>query len=167
MNKTQFYIRSSLIALATLMLGVMAGFFWTYTFNVNLAMQQVDGETYATVQSLFNQNVRHSYFFTLFFGSAAVTVLAILANLKHYRRSFFWLLVAAAAIYIGGVIIYTSSVNLPLNAYTESWDISNLPSDWQATRDAWNSANALRVGTSGAAFILGMGALFGRAIVRD
>ncbi len=38
----------------------MAGFFWTYSDNVNLAMLQVDGATYATVQSLFNMNVRHA-----------------------------------------------------------------------------------------------------------
>ncbi len=44
------------------MTGIMAGFFYTYTFNVNLAMLEVDGSTYAVVQSLFNENVRHPMF---------------------------------------------------------------------------------------------------------
>ena len=48
--------------------GVMAGFFWTYSANVNLAMLTVDGATYATVQSAFNRHVRHALFFALFFG---------------------------------------------------------------------------------------------------
>lgn len=55
-------------ALAVLWLGLMAGFFGTYSANVNLAMLQMDGATYATVQSAFNRNVRHALFFALFFG---------------------------------------------------------------------------------------------------
>lgn len=54
--------------LAVVWLGLMAGFFGTYSCNVNLAMLQMDGATYATVQSALNRNVRHSLFFALFFG---------------------------------------------------------------------------------------------------
>ncbi len=49
-------------ALAVLWLGLMAGFFGTYSANVNLALLQMDGATYATVQSAFNRNVRHALF---------------------------------------------------------------------------------------------------------
>jgi hypothetical protein len=38
--------------LAAFVTGIMAGFFWAYTFNVNLAMLEVSGQTYAIVQSL-------------------------------------------------------------------------------------------------------------------
>jgi len=50
----------ALHALAVAAFGVMAGFFWTYSANVNLAMLTVDGATYATVQSAFNRHVRHA-----------------------------------------------------------------------------------------------------------
>ncbi|WP_299873644.1 DUF1772 domain-containing protein [uncultured Cocleimonas sp.] len=142
------------LAIATIAFGIMAGFFWTYSFNVNYAMQQVDGATYAQVQSLFNQNVRHSMFFIFFFGGGAFSVIAILFNLKQRRSVSFWMLVLASVIYIVGVIIYTKQVNLPLNYYTESWNITNLPNDWEATRDSWNSANLLRVVTSFIAFLM-------------
>ena len=59
------------LAAAIIVFGLMAGFFGTYTFNVNLAMLKVDGPTYATVQSLFNQHVRHAGFFSIFFGEAS------------------------------------------------------------------------------------------------
>ncbi len=148
------YVENGTLALAALVTGIMAGFFYTYTFNVNLAMLEVDGATYATVQSLFNENVRHSMFFIFFFGGGAVALLAAVANWQHFRNPAFWLIVVAALIYILGIIVFTANVNLPLNAYTESWNPQNLPADWEATRTAWNQANAIRVGTAGTAFLL-------------
>ena len=142
------------IAVATIVLGVMAGFFWTYTFNVNLAMLQLDGKTYAIMQSLLNQNVRHAAFFLLFFGGGLLPLVALLVNYRHWRQLAFWLVAISAAVYILGIIIFTREVNLPLNAYTESWNPSNLPQDWTTTRDKWNQANAIRVGLSLCSFIL-------------
>lgn len=142
------------VALATIFFGVMTGFFWTYSFNVNYAMLQVDGSTYALMQSLFNQNVRHLMFFVFFFGAGVLAIIAVFFNLKLRRSLSFWLLIGAAVIYILGVIVYTQQVNLPLNYYTESWDVENLPNDWEVTRANWNSANLFRVLTSGVSFIL-------------
>ncbi len=157
------YLENGMLALATLVTGIMAGFFYTYTFNVNLAMLQVDGATYAIVQSLFNQNVRHVVFFVFFFGGGALSVLALAVNWKHYRTAPFWLMAAAGLLYVLGIIVFTANVNLPLNYYTESWDPQALPSDWAATRDAWNTANATRVGVSFAAFLLYLAAFVIRA----
>jgi uncharacterized membrane protein len=154
------------ILIATVAFGIMAGFFWTYTFNVNLAMLEVDGSTYATVQSLFNENVRHATFFAFFFGSGAFSILAVIVNWKHWKTLSFGLLVAACLIYIFGVIVFTSQVNLPLNYYTESWDPQNLPTDWALVREQWNNANAIRVGTSGLAFLFSVTALMLRASIR-
>jgi len=150
------FLENLTIAIATFVFGIMAGFFWTYTFNVNVAMLQVDGETYATVQSLLNQNVRHLMFFSFFFGGGAFSVLALLSNWRHWRSPSFLLLAIACVVYIGGVIVFTSQVNLPLNYYTESWDPQNLPTDWAMIRTQWNQANAIRVGTAGLAFVLSL-----------
>ena len=157
------YLENITLAIAIFTTAIMAGFFYTYTFNINLAMMQVDGETYATVQSLFNENVRHFMFFIFFFGSGAMGVVAILANWRHYKSLSFWLIVVATLVYIFGIIAYTASVNLPVNVYTESWNPLALPPDWEATRDAWNQANAIRVGTSGSSFLLYLIALVIRA----
>ena len=156
-------IENATVAIATIFFGIMAGFFWTYTFNINLAMLQVEGATYATVQSLFNQNVRHFMFFAFFFGGGAFSILAVIANWKRRKTISFTLLAAASLIYILGIIVFTSQVNLPLNAYTESWNPQNLPADWASVREQWNNANVIRVGTSATAFILSVAALANRA----
>ena len=153
------YVENALVAVATIVFGIMAGFFWTYTFNVNFAMLEVDGPTYATVQSLFNKNVRHFMFFMFFFGGGAFSLLALLGNGKHWKTVPFWLLAIACIVYILGVIFFTAQVNLPLNDYTESWDPQNLPADWTAIREQWNNANAFRVGTSALAFVLSVATL--------
>lgn len=160
---TRALFENTSIAIATAVLGLMAGFFWTYSYNVNLAMLQVDGPTYATVQSLFNRNVRHAAFFALFFGGALFPLLAALANLRHWRAPTFWLLLAAALVYGLGVIVFTREVNLPLNAYTESWRPDQLPTDWALTRDQWNAANSTRVWVACTALVLSLGALVLRA----
>lgn len=156
-------VENLLIAASTLVFGIMAGFFWTYTYNINLAMLQVDGETYAIMQSLFNVNVRHAMFFVFFFGGGAFSLLALVGNIKHWRTPAFGLLAAAFLVYLFGIIMFTSQVNLPLNAYTESWNPQNLPSDWSLVRTQWNNANAIRVATSVSAFVLGLLALVSRA----
>lgn len=138
--------------LSSLLLGLMAGFFSTYSFNVNQAMMNVDGSTYATVQSLFNINVRHAGFFLCFFGAGAIPMLTAILSLlsKHYGVAAIWFIVGIT--YIAGIIIYTHEVNLPLNDYTESWDPNNVPDDWQQIRERWNSANMLRTVLSIALF---------------
>lgn len=160
-------LENSSLALAIVMFGVMAGFFWTYTFNVNLATAQLDGATYARVQSLFNVNVRHAMFFSFFFGSALVAVLALILNYKHYRQANYWFLTAATVLYIVGIILFTRQVNLPLNYYTESWNPQQLPPDWQSVREQWNNANALRTLISALAFILSVLALLARSTTKS
>lgn len=151
------------LAITILLFGVMAGFFWTYTFNVNLATLRLDGSTYAIVQSLFNENVRHAMFFIFFFGAGALSILAVVLNYKHVKSVDFWFMVTASVVYVLGVIAFTSQVNLPLNYYTESWNPADLPLDWEATRIAWNEANAIRVGTSFISLLLSVSALCIRA----
>ncbi len=158
-NQKRELIVLGTIAITVVVLGIMAGFFWSYTFNVNLAMLQVSGETYATVQTLFNQKVRHFMFFVFFFGGGLLPVIAISANIRHRKTLSFWLIAIAALVYIVGVIAFTKQVNLPISYFTESWQPANLPDNWAATRDAWNQANAVRVGTSFLAFVMALLAL--------
>lgn len=154
------------IAVASVLLGLMAGFFYTYSFNVNLALLQVDGETYATVQSLLNQNVRHAGFFVCFFGAGGMSLVAAAVNFRRWREASFWLVAIAGVMYVFGVIVFTRQVNLPLNAYTESWSPSALPVDWEAIRTQWNQANAVRVWVSLSSFCFCLAALVLRASVQ-
>jgi uncharacterized membrane protein len=153
------------LVLAVFCLGVMAGFFGTYTGNVNLATQELDGATYAQVQSAFNRHVRHVGFFAFFFGPPLLCLLALTHGWRE-RPGWWWLTALAGLGYALGIVVFTRQVNLPLNHLTESWTPATLPADWAATRDAWNRANAWRTACSALLFALGLGALCVRAAGR-
>lgn len=138
--------------LAVLAMGVMAGFFFAYSANVNLATAAFDGPTYALAQSAFNRNVRHPLFFAAFFGPTLLAVGALAAGWRERRSAWWWLVLAAGLLYTFGIVVYTRFVNLPLNALTESWTPATLPADWTSTRDAWNAANLWRTLASFACF---------------
>ena len=150
------------LVLAVFSLGIMAGFFSTYTGNVNLATQQLDGPTYALVQSAFNRSVRHAPFFAFFFGPPLLCLLALAQGWRE-RPGWWWLVGLVGLGYALGIVVFTREVNLPLNYLIESWTAATLPSDWAATRDAWNHANAWRAAWSALLFALGLAALAWRA----
>lgn len=145
--------------LTVLLLGLMAGFFATYSANVNLATLALDGPTYAQVQSAFNRNVRHAGFFVCFFGPMPLGLIA-LALAWTERRAAWWRLLALSALaYALGIVLFTREVNLPLNHLTESWTPATLPPDWAGVREAWNLANLWRSGLSLALFAASLIAL--------
>lgn len=152
----------SALALAVFTLGLMAGFFGTYSANVNRATAELDGPTYALVQSAFNRHVRHALFFACFFGPPLLCLLA-LADGWRTRPGWWWLVALTGTAYALGIVLFTRQVNLPLNHLTESWTPATLPADWAATRDAWNRANTWRAGFSALLFALGLTALLWRA----
>jgi uncharacterized membrane protein len=144
--------------LAVFWLGIMAGFFGTYSANVTQALLHVDGSVYAVVQGELNRAVRHALFFAFFFPPPAWCVGSVAAGWRM-RGLWSWLLLVAAVLYLAGVIVLTRQVNLPLNSYTESWRTSALPPDWAATRDAWNAANLWRTASASVAFALAITAI--------
>lgn len=150
------------LVLAVFSLGVMAGFFATYTGNVNPATLELDGTTYARVQSALNRNVRHALFFAFFFGPPLLCLLALAEGWRE-RPGWWWLVGFIGLGYALGVVVFTREVNLPLNRLTESWTPATLPADWTATRDAWNMANAWRSAWTLLLFALALGALTWRA----
>jgi uncharacterized membrane protein len=132
---------------SVLFLGLIAGFFLTYSINVSRGLLQFDGQTYAAAQSALNRSVRHSTFFTLFFGPAILCTLSLVDGWRD-RPLWWWLMALCSVGYSLGIILFTHEVNLPLNALTESWTPSTVPQHWSGVRNAWNRANDWRSGCS-------------------
>lgn len=151
--------------LAVFSLGIMAGFFGTYSGNVNRATLELDGATYALVQSAFNRNVRHPLFFVFFFGPPLFCVMSLVFAWRE-RVGWWWLVALIGIAYALTIVVYTAQVNLPLNALTESWTPTTVPGNWTETREAWNSANDWRAIWSAGLFLLSLLALVWRSSSR-
>ena len=155
-STTAFRLSLAVQLLTVFALGIMAGFFGTYSANVNLATLQLDGPTYALVQSGFNRHVRHALFFAFFFGPLPLGLLALATGWRQREQAWWWLMAATVLAYALGIVWFTREVNLPLNQLTESWTPATLPADWATVRDAWNRANLLRAVLSAGLFALGL-----------
>ncbi|WP_051237559.1 DUF1772 domain-containing protein [Ottowia thiooxydans] len=151
-------------AATVFVLGLMAGFFATYSANVNLATHELDGPTYALMQSALNRNVRHALFFSAFFGPLILGSLTLLSACKECRRRWWGLHAGVVLAYALGIVLFTREVNLPLNYFIESWAPATLPMDWNETRDAWNRANLVRAFLSTILFAVSLGLLSLRLI---
>ena len=155
-STTAFRLSLAVQLLTVFALGIMAGFFGTYSANVNLATLQLDGPTYAMVQSGFNRHVRHALFFAFFFGPLPLGLLALATGWRQRQRAWWWLMAATVLAYALGIVWFTREVNLPLNQLTESWTPATLPTDWATVREAWNRANLLRAVLSAGLFAFGL-----------
>ena len=107
----------------------------------------------------FNRDVRHVLFFVVFFSPPLLCALTAFAAWSARKQGWFWCMLIAAIVYALGIIVFTQLVNLPLNAYTESWNPNALPADWPRVREQWNAANLLRSVVSMGAFLLAVLAL--------
>lgn len=135
------------------MLGIMSGFFWTYSINISRAFKNLDENTYAIVQSLCNIHVRNWSFYSFFFGTGLMGVVNLIWYSKDYAKKYYYFILLAVLLYLFGIIIYTKNINLPLNYYTESWVVGKIPSNWIETRNNWNKANNYRTICSFVCFI--------------
>ena len=145
-------------------LGIMAGFFATYSANINLATAALDGPAYALIQSSFNRNVRHALFFVFFFGVVPLGLCLLVLSGAERQRRWWWLVALGVVAYLLGIVVFTRAVNLPLNALTESWTPATVPADWAQVRDAWNRANLWRAVLCAGLFVLGLWTLVDRLL---
>ncbi|MBK6866971.1 MAG: DUF1772 domain-containing protein [Burkholderiales bacterium] len=152
MNHAPFVVLRRTEWLALLLLGLMAGFFFSFAVDVAPAMASLDAATYIAAQQSINRVVRNAVFGGVYFGSALLPWLAAGAALwaGWQRRALRWALIAL--VYGAAVFWLTRSVNVPINDALAAWDPQHPPADWQAARGRWNEANLVRAWASAACF---------------
>jgi uncharacterized membrane protein len=143
--------------LATLLLGLMAGFFFAFAVDVAPAMRQLDAQGYITTQQAINQAVRNALFGAVYFGSALLPLVtaALWFIARDKARAAAWAVVAV--IYAAGVFFLTREVNVPINNALATWNPLAPPADWAVARDAWNSDNLVRTWVAAGCFAAAVG----------
>jgi uncharacterized membrane protein len=102
-------------AVAVILLGMIAGFFYAYACSVTVGLAKADDRTFIGVMQAINANVRNAGFAVSFFGAFAVTALAGLLGLRRWRSPATILLALAAIIYGIGGLALTMGISVPLN----------------------------------------------------
>lgn len=139
-------------ALAILLLGLMAGFFFAFAIDVAPAMAKLDAVQYVTAQQWINKVVRNVTFGGAYFGAALwpFMVVAVAFFSGRRRAALGWLLIAIG--YFVAVYWLTRSINIPINNELATWNAAAPPGSWLQARDTWNRSNGWRAMASALAF---------------
>lgn len=130
---------------ATLMLGVMAGFFYAFSVTVMPGLDNSDPTTAVQAMQGINMAVRNPVFFATFFLSPVIALAAAMAAFASGCRSAATWLTLAGLTYIGAAISPTALVNVPMNNALALLTASDATSAiWRAYSVDWTMWNHAR-----------------------
>ncbi|MGG7567217.1 anthrone oxygenase family protein [Rhodovulum sp. DZ06] len=148
-------LRRALVFPFILSLGLMAGFFFAWSFSGANGLARVPAAVYVEAMQAINEAVRNAWFGAAFFGAIPLGALAVAAGGRAARP---WL-AAALALYLGAFAV-TALGNVPMNREMALWDPAAPPVDVAAFLARWTWLNHLRLGLSLAGFALALPALW-------
>ena len=132
--------------LTTVLAGLLAGFFYTWSFTIMQSLDMVDEKIASAAMNSINANIRNGWFASIFFGSPIATILSVVAVIKSKKKEVY-LWVSLAAVFAIATFIITFSIHLPLNA-----ELAN-GLEWSSYVGRWVQWNHARMVTSLLAFV--------------
>jgi uncharacterized membrane protein len=150
---------------ALLASGIMAGFFWTYSFTVMWGLDRTDPRSAIDSMQGINLAVPNPMFLLFFMGLPLLLIAAAILFWQTGQTASLWLFAASTLLYLIGGIGITGAVNIPLN---DGLARVTVPTDIAAARDIWTTYTAawmpwthLRTALTALAFALaGLGLFF-------
>ena len=120
---SSFMYAQELLAVTTILSGLMSGFFFAYTFSVNLGLAKLNNKEYLTAMQSINKEVLHSIFYTSFFGTLFSLIISSIMYFDIHSPKFLLIFFSCIS-YVIGVFGITAIRNVPLNNKIERFDIS-------------------------------------------
>ncbi|MGH3489030.1 MAG: DUF1772 domain-containing protein [Actinopolymorphaceae bacterium] len=141
------------LLVATLIMGLSAGFFYAWACSVMVGLRHADDRTFVSAMQWINLKIINPWFLASFLGAFVLTLLAVVLHLG-YGRLLPW--IAAAFVLYCVQLALTGGINIPLNnALVAAGDPDKIP-DLAAVRasfeDRWVRWNVVRAVTVTAAF---------------
>ena len=139
--------------LLSLLLGLMTGFFYAFSFTVMPGLDLLAGDAAMDAMRGINVAVRNPVFFATFALTPVLGCLLAVICLFSGRRMPGLLLLVSSGVYAAGVVVLTASLNVPMNRALAEGSLSGLANwlEWSAT---WTGANHVRTAASLFALLL-------------
>lgn len=156
--KTKNMIAADMILIINAVLtALMAGLFFAWSVSVMPGFAQLSDREFVSAMQKTNRAIQNPVFFAAFFGAP---LFLIISTVLHYGAPHrFWILLAAAVIYLSGTFGVTVFGNVPLNNVLDRFDLEN-SSDEEVTSQRknferrWNDLNTIRTFSSTLSVIL-------------
>lgn len=139
---------SPTLVIATVLMGLIAGFFYAYACSVMIGLAETDDHTFISTMQAINATVRNAAFAPSFFGALLVTAAATVVHIRRRDRDLIPWVAAGLALYAVAFVI-TMGASVPLNEQLADAGPPHLIEDLAAVRDdyegpwvAWNIARA-------------------------
>lgn len=133
--------------------GASFGFFFAWVCSTLWGLDTLDPRIAIEAMNSMNLSVRNPVFFTAFFLTPVVALIAAVACITVRARSAAILFGLVALAHAFGVILVTQALNLPLNEALAVGGVPDTTSEaaavWQAYSAQWQTANLLRTIVSG------------------
>jgi uncharacterized membrane protein len=146
-----------LIIAAAVGSGLMAGFFFAFSFCVMGALERLPPNEGARAMQVINDVVLNPIFFAAFFGTAALCLALIVVAWLSWHTPVSTLLIAGSLLYLVGSIVVTMVFNVPLNEALKAVQAESAEgmSLWRRYLARWVPWNHVRTFASlGAAVLL-------------
>ena len=136
------------LQLATVLMGLIAGFFYAYACSVMVGLAETDDRTFIHTMQSINATVRNAAFAPSFFGALIATAAATALHARERRTAFRW--IAAALLLYATAFFITMGISVPLNNELAGAGHPDAIADLRVIRDAyegpwvrWNIARTL------------------------
>lgn len=142
-----------ILLIAALCIALMAGLFYNWTTAIIPGLQKLPDKEYLSAMQSFNRSIQNPLFFASFFGAAIFLPFASYQFYKIPVSTGFYLLLAAALLYWGGVMAVTIAGNIPLNNMLDKHSLANTSPEELSTlrrvfENKWNNLNTIRTVSS-------------------
>ena len=129
--------RSTVLVVATVTMGLMAGVFGLYAHAIMPGLRKVDDRTFVGAFQSIDRAIINPLFMSTFFGALLFPGLAVVLHLPAGERSVLPWSVAAFVLYLW-VFISTVAVNVPMNDAMKAAGDPDTIDDVAAVRERFN-----------------------------
>lgn len=119
-------MRDYILLLTALTTALIAGLFYAYSCSVNIGLSSLPDREYLSAMQAINAAILNTWFFASFMGTLVLLPLSTWLQFSIGDHTRFYLLLAAAVVYIIGVFGVTVMGNVPLNEQLASAHLQTL-----------------------------------------
>lgn len=150
---------TGLLVLTAISAGLIAGFFYTWSFTIMQSLNVTDDAVAASAMISINANIRSGWFAAIFFGAPVLIAVSLAVKLLNNRKRSFWIL--CAFVFAISTLTITFTQHLPLNS-----ELANGLA-WSQYYPEWVTWNHARMLTSLLAFLCMLLGLMSHVSLRD
>lgn len=142
-------MNTTILIIATLFTGLMAGLFYAWSISVTPGLGQVEDVHYLHSFQSMNRAILNPAFFIPFIGLVFILPIVTYLYYKVGINIQFWYILIATLLYLFGVIAVTFMGNVPLNNLLEALSIEAMSADQMESfrvgfENKWNQLNMIR-----------------------